>query len=342
MTDADRRGQIITFYSFKGGVGRSMALANVAAIQAQRGRRVLVLDFDFDAPGLHRYFLTREGARYEPARLQKGMIDYFSALRDRMRANWPGGRGLQEPEGQRTLATLVGEALFGSNDYLYHVEIGNPNARDAPPAQIDFVPAARFDHGYPDLVRGFDWQGFYDDYAEVFPALAEEMAKRYDYVLIDSRAGVTDVGSICTMMLPDKLVLVFTPNDQSLRGALDAGWQAIQGRKQLPGARPLPIFPLVSRVEEGEHMLQREWIGRARRGFERLFQEAYEREAVDLETYFRAIRIPHRSFYAYGERLAAEDQASGEAGSLAQAYHRLASSLDSADAENAQRAESPS
>jgi hypothetical protein len=340
MTDASRRGQVITFYSFKGGVGRSMALANVAAIQAQRSRRVLVLDFDFEAPGLHRYFLTTGDARYEPRGPQEGMLNFFSALLDRLQERWPAGQGFREPDAQRQLASLVGE-VFDAGDYLYHVQIGNPNAPDAAPARLDFVPAALFDETYPELVRGFDWQGFYDDYAEVFPVLAEVLARRYDYVLVDSRTGVADLGSICTMLLPDKLVLVFTPNEQSLRGALDAGWQAVKGRKELTASRTLPIFPLASRVEEGEHTLQGTWIGKARRGFERLFREAYGRESVELGTYFGAIRIPHRSFYAYGERIAAEDEPSTEAGSLAQAYHRFANWVDFADAETAQRAASP-
>ena len=37
-------GTTITFYSYKGGVGRSMALANVAAVLALEGKRVLVVD----------------------------------------------------------------------------------------------------------------------------------------------------------------------------------------------------------------------------------------------------------------------------------------------------------
>src|SRR3989442_12771377 len=49
-------GQIITFYSYKGGTGRSMALANVAWILASNGHRVLMVDWDLEAPGLHRYF----------------------------------------------------------------------------------------------------------------------------------------------------------------------------------------------------------------------------------------------------------------------------------------------
>src|SRR3954465_7457038 len=52
----DAMGQVITFYSYKGGTGRSMALANVGWILASSGRRVLLIDWDLEAPGLHRYF----------------------------------------------------------------------------------------------------------------------------------------------------------------------------------------------------------------------------------------------------------------------------------------------
>ena len=42
----------VTFYSFKGGVGRTLALMNVAAELAKTGNNVAVLDFDLEAPGL--------------------------------------------------------------------------------------------------------------------------------------------------------------------------------------------------------------------------------------------------------------------------------------------------
>src|SRR5579862_6945798 len=49
-------GQVVTFYSFKGGTGRTMALANLAWILAANGKRVLVADWDLESPGLHRFF----------------------------------------------------------------------------------------------------------------------------------------------------------------------------------------------------------------------------------------------------------------------------------------------
>ena len=55
-TGQNSRGQILTFYSYKGGTGRSMALANVAWMLALNNKRVLVIDWDLEAPGVHRYF----------------------------------------------------------------------------------------------------------------------------------------------------------------------------------------------------------------------------------------------------------------------------------------------
>jgi MinD-like ATPase involved in chromosome partitioning or flagellar assembly len=49
-------GSIVTFYSYKGGVGRTMALANIAILLARRRLRVLMVDWDLEAPGLHQYF----------------------------------------------------------------------------------------------------------------------------------------------------------------------------------------------------------------------------------------------------------------------------------------------
>jgi Mrp family chromosome partitioning ATPase len=55
LEEPARSGRIITFYSYKGGTGRSMALANVGWLLASSGYRVLLVDWDLEAPGLHRY-----------------------------------------------------------------------------------------------------------------------------------------------------------------------------------------------------------------------------------------------------------------------------------------------
>src|SRR6478752_4132533 len=52
-------GRVVTFYSYKGGVGRTMAVANVAVQLALWGHRVLAVDMDLEAPGLDEFFGKR-------------------------------------------------------------------------------------------------------------------------------------------------------------------------------------------------------------------------------------------------------------------------------------------
>jgi hypothetical protein len=56
MSLTSTRGAIVTFYSWKGGVGRTMALANIAVQLVRLGRSVLMVDWDLEAPGHERYF----------------------------------------------------------------------------------------------------------------------------------------------------------------------------------------------------------------------------------------------------------------------------------------------
>jgi MinD-like ATPase involved in chromosome partitioning or flagellar assembly len=48
--------ETVAFYSYKGGVGRSLSLANVAVLLARKGKRVVCIDFDLEAGGLHTIF----------------------------------------------------------------------------------------------------------------------------------------------------------------------------------------------------------------------------------------------------------------------------------------------
>ncbi|HVG63988.1 MAG TPA: AAA family ATPase, partial [Hyalangium sp.] len=341
----EHAGQVITFYSYKGGVGRSMAVANVATLLAQRGKRVLVLDFDFEAPGLHRYFFNKPSGlnrRLESEAPRLGMIEFFCALRDQLQQRLPQGfpvRGdgqtLSGEQADAFLAETVRE-LVRSEEFGYGIRLLNPNVPAKDPkrvATLRFMPVGRtrdgnLDPGYVTQVHTFDWRDFYSKYKEVFPALAEEWGGRYDYVLIDSRTGLTDIGSICTQLLPEKLVLVFSPNQQSLHGALEVGRQAVKQRQASEDLRPLPLFPLISRVEDSEEIAKRDWIVKAQEQFQALFHEIYDLEECDLGEYFSLARIPHRSFYAYGERIAAEEQPTRETGALAQAYGQFIECLD--------------
>ena len=63
----------ITFYSYKGGVGRSLALVNIATRLVEFGKKVCVIDFDLEAPGLHLKFPTQ---RTNLKKNFNGIVDY--------------------------------------------------------------------------------------------------------------------------------------------------------------------------------------------------------------------------------------------------------------------------
>ena len=70
--------RIITFYSYKGGVGRSMALLNVAYTLQSLGRHVLVIDLDLEAPGVSG-FLTRNKELEPHPSDQPDVVDFLKA-----------------------------------------------------------------------------------------------------------------------------------------------------------------------------------------------------------------------------------------------------------------------
>src|ERR1700691_1164540 len=84
----EERGVIYTFYSFKGGVGRTMALANVAALLAKWGYSVLIVDWDLEAPGLERFF---SGVKPDIGKVRaktSGIVDLMHARKNGDRLAW--------------------------------------------------------------------------------------------------------------------------------------------------------------------------------------------------------------------------------------------------------------
>ena len=71
---------IYTFYSYKGGVGRSMALANVAEWLYRQGLRVVMIDWDLEAPGLESFFYQSQ-EEFEAVQSQLGLIDMLTAYK---------------------------------------------------------------------------------------------------------------------------------------------------------------------------------------------------------------------------------------------------------------------
>jgi len=175
-----------TFYSFKGGVGRTMALVNVAVHLVNLGRKVLLVDFDLEAPGLETFPALR------PPRQTPGVVDFVS----------------------RYLATGEAPAV---PEFLFQVNLSGTVA-----GQLSVMPAGTRDGRYGKRLNAINWEELYSE-REGF-LLFEDLKAQWrgvvkpDYVLIDSRTGHTDIGGICTRQLPDAVVVLFFPNEQNLQG----------------------------------------------------------------------------------------------------------------------------
>ena len=282
MSPAAPPGQVVTFYSYKGGTGRSMLLANVAWILASNGHRVLAVDWDLEAPGLHRYF--------SPFLLDKELTDSDGVI-DFVVDFAVAATTATDPDGERD-----------SNWFLPYADItryASPLQWEFPPGgAIDFIGAGRQGPSYSTRLNGFGWQDFYARFggAAFIDAARDAMTARYEYVLVDSRTGVSDASGICTVQLPDVLVVLFTLNNQSIDGA-----SGIARSVEAQRGETITILPVPTRIENAEkdkRDLRRE---RAIRRFGNLLVGTSSEERA---AYWGDVAVMYEPYYAYEELLA--------------------------------------
>ena len=302
MTDDDREGRVVTFYSYKGGTGRTMTLANAAWILAANGKRVLTVDWDLEAPGLSRFFHPFLDA--DALGSTGGVLNMINNYVERAFA-----RTSAEAATESGRAAVMGYSMGLNWDF--------PGG-----GAIDFISAGTLNDDYSDILSGLNWDQFYRDYegGTFLDALRQEMIRRYDYVLIDSRTGLSDTSKICTQHLPDDVVVCFTLSDQSIDGAA-----AVAHHIDLRYAdRGIRVLPVPMRVDEGEK--ERADRGRAAarhrfRGFPKILH------TLSPVQYWGSVEVPYRPFYAYEEVLATFGDVPGTPATVLGACERLVKEL---------------
>jgi len=84
------------------------------------------------------------------------------------------------------------------------------------------MSAGRRDQNYQSLLAKLNWKEFYAHHQGFYFVEnlkgAIQVLYQPDYVLVDSRTGLTDISGICTLQLPDLVVLLFGLNEQNLIG----------------------------------------------------------------------------------------------------------------------------
>jgi hypothetical protein len=218
---------LVVFYSFKGGVGRSTALAATALQLAGSGSVVALLDADLDAPGVATMFL--DSATPRPG---YGIVDYLLEQPILEQA------GAGSPRLEDYFFRASRDLVTGSGELLVF-PAGTFNQRY-------MSKLARLDHGAPP-------GGGEHPFLGLLRQIREEIAP--DWILIDSRAGLGDVsgfllGGICHLHVI--LASHSEQNWQGLRPVLEG-----LGARRLREGRPQAECILVAAMLPGEPGVER-------------------------------------------------------------------------------------
>ncbi len=213
--------ETITFYSYKGGVGRTLALANVAIYLSRFGNDVCIMDFDLEAPGIHykfpKFLKTND--------IKAGLVDC-----------------IYEFSHNKTIPGAINK---------FSLEI---IPRSKSQGKIQLIPAGNvISPNYWKRLALIDWHSlFYEEHSEGVPffiELKERIEKEFkpDFLLIDSRTGVTEMGGLCTSLLPDKVVFLITNNRENIEGARQI-LRSIRKVERLPGQKPIEVTFALTRI----------------------------------------------------------------------------------------------
>lgn len=208
------RAAIVAFYSFKGGVGRSTLLAVIAWQLARTGKRVVCLDLDLEAPGLASLLGTSN---------EESVIDHVLTH------------------------AATGQAP-GSDPVSYVDVLG---------ARIGVVAAGRMDRGYIEKLGRLDYLGATSaaesPVARALHVLLEKVEGMHhpDFILLDCRAGIHDLGGLSLTDLAHVDVLVARDTPQG-RDGLSLTLEVLAARRSAQSQRVAIVQTMVPLPMEGE------------------------------------------------------------------------------------------
>jgi hypothetical protein len=273
-------GEVTTFYAYDGAGARSRALVHAAWLLSGRKNAktpVLMIDWDLEGPGLHHYFPSQHGER-------GGVLELFEACRERLHA-----LGRAPADEVRELAEKVLESVDWDS-YVERVDDTRP---------LYLMRAGRFDDSYGERVDRLDWDALFCACPALFRSFAAHLTRRFAHVLVDCRSGRSAATSVCTALLPDKMVGLFTPEPRSLDGLGGVVRRALDYRcSHEEEQRPLLVYPLPSPPDGavgGRLAWRHGHEGQGQPGYqpvlEALLGECYGLDGVGLDSYLDEVQL---------------------------------------------------
>jgi len=301
-------GKLTTVYAVDGGAARNAVLTTMATLLADRacaGVPVLMIDWDTEAPGLHDECSGAERAN------RPGLLEYFAACRDqlerlRQHAEGEGGGGSPERKGERGgRASPAGDGaadlelqrarqVFEAVDWEPFIE----RVDDSRPLYL--MRAGCCDDSFGERAAAADWEALFAASPSLFRCFAEHLARRFAHVLVASRGGRSAAVSVCTSLLADQLVILFSPNRRSLDGACGVVRRAIDYRSSHEEAqRPLLVYPLPIELDGADLGRRLRWrhgdpggeAGGYQCVLEQLMRDSYGLSTLSLDSYLDHVQL---------------------------------------------------
>lgn len=185
-------GKLVSFYSFKGGVGRTTTMMMAAIGAARRGKKIVVLDFDLEAPGVSGFFP-------EEALSQYGILDFF----------------VESNTYQEEIN--IDEYLYPVSEYCRVNQYGGeiyilPAVGRSAQSNIEVYRKnlMRFDMNVP---------AYEEEKTPVDMLLSKiDAFLKPDYIFIDTRSGIHQIGGITLTRYSDLALLFFYGSGQNIEG----------------------------------------------------------------------------------------------------------------------------
>ena len=200
QSDTTERPVVVSFYSYKGGMGRTTAMAAFAMyLSSVYAKRVAVIDCDYEAPGLNNFFLKYPGELNNHNGLVEYLLDMSCGLLD-----------------TNTVTDYLQEVdhVFSGEGSIFVMTAGNMG--------VDRITSESSDTHLDHYLEGISRMDISNTrYAvELFEALVGDInnALHPDIILIDSKTGINDVMGLAVCSLADIVVGFFRNDAQTLPG----------------------------------------------------------------------------------------------------------------------------
>lgn len=211
-----RNTPIVTFYSYKGGMGRTTtmiayAISLAADEDINRKKRVVIIDCDMEAPGYLNFFDLSEHNGLKSGK-KNGLVEFISDT-----------QFATDPKNIEINDYIINVGLDNKNNFAYE-NLDN----------IWLVPAGNLNEGYADLEDETDRNDYLEGLAKINLSNVQSVIDSFnllfdkiidtiepDIILIDSRTGFNDIFGTAALYLSSCVVGFFGFSQQTQPGLIN-------------------------------------------------------------------------------------------------------------------------